>query len=625
MGHTEDTSVETRQQSPLPDGVIREIYHSVNDAIFVHDVETGGILDVNETMCEMYGYSRAEARQLSIEDLSTGVPPYTQETAVEYVQKATEGDPQVFDWHATDSEGNPFWVEVSMRRAVFNDQMFVLVIARDITDRKRREQELKEFSEQYEAIFENAQDAIFLIDVDTSESDPVFRFERLNSSHESTSGLITENIWGKTPREALGDETGAEVEANYRRCVDAREPITYEEELPMPERRIIWQTKLAPIIVDDEITRIVGIARDITDRKEREDELLRFHQAADAAGHAVYFTDRDGTIEYVNPAFESITGYSADEAVGSRPRILQSGEMPDDFYEDLWSTLLNGNVWEGEVIDQRKNGEQYTARQTIAPIKADDEVDGFVAVQTDISDRKALEADLKTSLTQLKIMDRVLRHNLRNDMNVIKGYAETIQATSKGDVTEMAEIIIEESEQLLTTVDKEREITDVLVDEQSPEPVDLGAVTDATVAATREQYPEAHITVEGAADWQVRAIESIDRALTELLTNAVNHSDQTEPSIEVTVEDRDDAVAVRIADDGPGIPEMERKIITEDVEIDSLYHSTGLGLWLVKMIVQESGGSLAFDENEPRGSIVSITLPMALAGGTPRSLLGNSD
>ncbi len=346
------------------------------------------------------------------------------------------------------------------------------------------------------------------------------------------------------------------------------------------------------------------------------ERLRSFQEAIEHAGHAVYITDRDGTIEYVNPAFESITGYSANEAVGRNPRILQSGEMPDDFYEDLWSTLLNGNVWEEELINRRKDGEPYFVHQTISPIKADDEIDGFVAIQTDISDRKALEADLKTSLTQLEVMSRVLRHNLRNEMAVIKGNAETIQATSEGDIAEMAEIIIEESDHLLTTADKEREVTEVLVDEQSPEQIDLGAVIDAAVAATREQCPEAHIAVEGEANRQVWAKKSINRALTELLTNAVNHSDQTEPSIEVTVEDRDDAVVVRIADDGPGIPEMERKIITEEAEIDPLYHGTGLGLWLVKVIVEDSGGSLAFDENEPRGSIVTITLSMAPVGGT---------
>jgi PAS domain S-box-containing protein len=200
MGSMDDQSEKTSQRSPLSDGVLREIYHSVNDAIFVHDAETAEIIDVNETMCEMYEYSRAEARQLSTEDFSTGVPPYTQDTAVEYLQKAADGDPQVFDWHAADSNGDPFWVEVSMRRATFDDQTFVLAIVRDITDRKERERERKKLFEEYKAIFENAQDAIFLIDVDNAESDPVFRFERLNPSHESTSGLMTQNIPGSARR-----------------------------------------------------------------------------------------------------------------------------------------------------------------------------------------------------------------------------------------------------------------------------------------------------------------------------------------------------------------------------------------------------------------------------------------
>lgn len=152
MERTNDRSEEARQISPLSDGVIRKIYNSVNDAIFVHHAETGVILDVNETMCEMYGYTRAEARQLSIADFSSGIPPYTQATAIDYLQKATEGDPQVFDWQAEDSDGNRFWVQVSMRQAVIDDESVVLIIARDITDRKRYEEQLEETTEELEAL-----------------------------------------------------------------------------------------------------------------------------------------------------------------------------------------------------------------------------------------------------------------------------------------------------------------------------------------------------------------------------------------------------------------------------------------------------------------------------------------
>jgi len=129
---------------PRSDAAFREIYHSVNDAIFVHDTETGDILDVNQTMCEMYGYTRSEARKLTIGDLSSGTHPYTQEVALKRMQKATAGDPQVFEWHAKRSDGTLFWAEVSMRQAPVDGDQLLLVIVRDISRRKRREQQLQQ-------------------------------------------------------------------------------------------------------------------------------------------------------------------------------------------------------------------------------------------------------------------------------------------------------------------------------------------------------------------------------------------------------------------------------------------------------------------------------------------------
>jgi PAS domain S-box-containing protein len=159
----------------------------------------------------------------------------------------------------------------------------------DVTAHKRRERTLRKLTEEYEAFVENAGDAIFLVEVTTEESGPGFRFQRLNPAHEATSGLSSDDIRGKTPRDVFGDETGAALEANYRRCVEAREPITYEEEIVMPEGRIIWQTKLTPVIVDGTVTRIIGLARDITDRLERERQVRRkneqLEEFADIVSH----------------------------------------------------------------------------------------------------------------------------------------------------------------------------------------------------------------------------------------------------------------------------------------------------------------------------------------------------
>ncbi|WP_142858228.1 PAS domain-containing protein [Salinigranum halophilum] len=161
------------------------------------------------------------------------------------------------------------------------DVVGVMGISRDITARKRRERELQKLSEEYEAVFDNAEDAVFLVDVETTDTAAVFRYERLNPAHEASTGLSTADVQGKTPREVLGEELGGEVVANYQRCVDARDAITYEETLTLPEGQRVWQTKLAPVIIDDEVTRIVGIARDITERVERERELRRKNDRLD--------------------------------------------------------------------------------------------------------------------------------------------------------------------------------------------------------------------------------------------------------------------------------------------------------------------------------------------------------
>ena len=120
----------------------RSIFNSANDAIFIHDMETGEIVDVNAKMCELYGYSAEEIRHVKVEDLSSGEPPYTQEDALRWIRKAVQGEPQLFEWRAKDRQGRLFWVEVNLKRAAIGGGERLLAVVRDITQRKRMEEEL---------------------------------------------------------------------------------------------------------------------------------------------------------------------------------------------------------------------------------------------------------------------------------------------------------------------------------------------------------------------------------------------------------------------------------------------------------------------------------------------------
>ena len=118
----------------------RTIFDSTNDAIFIHELQSGSIVDVNQTMCDMYGYSREEVFQLTIEELSAGTATYTQSDALGWLEKARDGEPQVFEWHARHKTGHLFWVEIHMKRAEIGSETRIILTARDITERRQAEE-----------------------------------------------------------------------------------------------------------------------------------------------------------------------------------------------------------------------------------------------------------------------------------------------------------------------------------------------------------------------------------------------------------------------------------------------------------------------------------------------------
>jgi PAS domain S-box-containing protein len=180
------------------------------------------------------------------------------------------------------ADGSWCWIEATMRNRLDDDAVDgILLNSRDISERKDRDRRFRELAGEYEALLNNAEDAIFFLDVDESGGGATFQFERLSPAYERQTGITTEEVRGKTPREVFGEEEGAELEANYHRCIKAREPVSYQEELRINEEARIWQTNLAPVLTGGEITRLVGITRNVTDRVERERQLRRQNERLD--------------------------------------------------------------------------------------------------------------------------------------------------------------------------------------------------------------------------------------------------------------------------------------------------------------------------------------------------------
>lgn len=340
---------------------------------------------------------------------------------------------------------------------------------------------------------------------------------------------------------------------------------------------------------------------DITDRvaSERESEL--FERAVEAAGHAVFLTDRDGTITYVNPAFEEITGYTEEEAIGRTPRILKSGEHDREFYAEMWETILAGERWTGTIVNRRKSGDLFYVHASIDPVTTETgEVRQFVAIQTEITDVKAMQQ-------QLRAHDDILRHDIRTQLNVILLNAQQIDDGSP-ESSEHVDAIIEAVDDLLGTTEKARELRQFLERTIEPEPIDVAEVAREVAAVQRGHFSAAEISVTAPERATALGVDALDRALAELVENSVTHSDRERPTVSIDVTERDDCVEIAVTDDGPGIHPMEYESLEQRVP-DQLTHRSGIGLDLVYWIARRSGGRLHVENGESCGARVTVYLP----------------
>jgi PAS domain S-box-containing protein len=280
-----------------------------------------------------------------------------------------------------------------------HDRPILRGVFQDITDRERREREHRALAEEYEALLDTSGDAIFLLDVAASEGDPTFEFTRLSDGYEAQTGITTADVRGQTPREAFGPEQGAELASNYRRCVERREPVSYREELPLTDDARFWETTLAPVLVDDEVVRLVGIARNVTEQVERERELEAANERLESLIEATPLTimeiDEDGDVRLWNDGAEEMFGWSAEEVLGEPNPMIPEGKQAE--FADHRRRAFDGTPIRGrEVRRETKSGDLLDLLLSVTPLRdGDDEVTSVLAVLEDITEQKQLEHSLR--------------------------------------------------------------------------------------------------------------------------------------------------------------------------------------------------------------------------------------
>ncbi len=357
--------------------------------VLITDYTTSEVLFINRAAAESVGESKTSLMHAKAADYWTD-----QLDRDFYVEEITKkGYIDNYEVRFKRKDGSSFWAQMSATRMVCDYRDAAFIAFMNIDAQKHTQEALKESEKRYRLLAENAYDVIWTME-------PSGRLTYISPSVERLRGYTPEEAIGQSISEMFTPESAELVIEGLSLFIKDTEIPTQNWELEQPCKNgsTVWtDTRVSPIKdASGNLISILGITRDITEQRKLREALEIKNVAIEYAANGFLITDIDGTIEYVNPAFTEITGYTKEEVIGSMPRVLKSGHQPPAFYEILWSHILSGRTWRGEVLNKRKNGEEYYQLTAIAPVKNNSgEIIKFVSVIQDISERKNTEAKLQ--------------------------------------------------------------------------------------------------------------------------------------------------------------------------------------------------------------------------------------
>ena len=452
-------------------------------------------------------------------------------------------------------------------------------------------------------LLDHAQDKIALLGADGS-------FTYVNDAAEQLLGYAPDDLVGTNTFDYIHPDDVDAVRERFSETINSEGYAagSVEYRFRAADGAWVWLESRMSNVTDDTLDGYVVSSRDITDRvtAERESKELstRLRELSETSSDVLWMFDADfSELLFVNPAYESVFGQPIAD-LEADPTAFLDAIHPDDApaVEDAIGCLSAGRSVEMEYrVNPGKNYNVWLWVQA-EPIVQDGEIVRITGFARDITDRRRRER-------QLTVMDNLLRHNVRNDIGVIVGNAELIEE-SVPEAADSAAVIRRTGDDLLKSAEKQRGVIEALRGAGSTRPVDLTTIVAASVDAVSDRYPDAEITLSMPETAPTCGTNELEAAVVELIENAVTHNEAANPTVDVTVS-VDDAVTLIVEDNGIAIPSMEASVLTGDHEMDALYHSSGLGFWLIYWVVELSEGSIAVEMREDGGNRIRVTLPNA--------------
>lgn len=623
--HSRDSTERVRTEAALRE---REaLYRTLTETSpsIIGLIREGRILYANAAAARACGCETGEALVgVSVADL---VHPEDRALALSRMREAMAGrDLGRVEIRLLRPAGATREVEVSGRQVPYQGAPALLFVGHDVTDHREAERALTESEHLFTQLVQNLPQVFWMSSVDKQELLYV--------------SDMYEHVWGRSRLdlvmkpldflEGVHPDDRERVRAALPR--QARGEYDVEYRVVRPDGSVRWiRDRAFPIRNGSgHVHRVAGIAEDVTDARRRDDDIRLLAGAISQAAEGVIITDATGAIEYVNPAFEHITGYSRREVRGKNPRFLKSGVQDAAFYAQMWNTLLDGQAWRARFVNRRKDGRQYTQESLITPVRGGDgRISHFIAVVRDVTRELSLEDQLRQA-QKMEAVGRLaggIAHDFNNVLSIIMGSAQfALDALDEShaaradlhEVLHASQRAARLTRQLLTF--SKQQIT-------QPRVLQLRDIFDGTKKMLCRIIPEdIELCVDVANDlWHVTADPtSIEQVLFNLV---INSRDAMPRGGRITVDaanmEAQDGmlqgatepmsagryVRLRVSDTGMGMDAATRDRIFEPFFTTKSERGTGLGLSIVFGIVKQSGGYIRVESEAGAGSTFEVYLP----------------
>ncbi|MGE5778169.1 MAG: PAS domain S-box protein [Hyphomicrobiales bacterium] len=603
---------------------LESLYHTAPIGLCLLDTSLRYVR-INEKLAEINGVAAADHIDRTVREVVPGVVDVVEPI----FRKVMETGESVTDFEVQGKTPKApgvlrYWIENWYPLKESDGSVVAVgVTVQEVTEQKRAEAALRESEARLRAVLDACPDEIMLVSPDGI----VLATNEAAERRMTKRSAIRDPVGDHLDRLLPADEA-EQKKATIQQVASTATVVYRESEVRARSYECWYFPAFSP---DRSIVAVAVYARDVSEQKETLAEVRKLSQAIEYSPSTVFITDSDGKIEYVNPKFTELTGYTSAEAVGQNPRMLKSGHTPPERYAELWNTILSGGVWRGELLNKKKNGKLYWEFASIAPVMDGQAITNFVAVMEDITIHREREEQLR----QAQKMEAVgqltggIAHDFNNLLAIVMGNLQLLRdhVSGNGEAQEYLDDAI-------WSAQRGGELTRRLLAFARKQPLKPTAVNlndvvrgmgellrrtlGATIHVEEKLAPNlGHAVVDPRGLEQALlnlAVNSRDAmpnggTLTLETRNAVLDEDYAEQFPEVRP---GEYALLEIVDTGTGMPaEIASRAFEPFFTTKEFGKGSGLGLSMVYGFVKQSNGHVSIYSQVGRGACVKLYLPRA--------------